>query len=242
MTEHRVLNPLDHARLHIRSGSGAEFGDAVMACLAVPLEFRRLAWDYPILFRYDSETRSYSAFALLGFEPGENLFVEDGHWAASCRPLAISVQPFLIGRSQNGDGPAQVHIDLAHPRVELDGPTTAGSAAVFDKDGNPTAFLDSITDMLGALDEGYRESAAFMTALSRNDLLEPFSMDVTLATGESHRMVGYHLIHEERLRQLEPSVLIDLHRAGHLEPIFMALASLGNLAKLLRRKNLRVHG
>ena len=52
-------------------------------------------------------------------------------------------------------------------------------------------------------------------------------------------MVGYHLVHEERVRNLEPGVLAELHAAGHLEPVYMALASLGNLAKLVRRKSAR---
>jgi hypothetical protein len=96
--------------------------------------------------------------------------------------------------------------------------------------------------MLGALDEGYRASGEFYAALDRYDLLEPFSMDVTLDNGASHRLVGYHLVNEDKLRALEPGVLAELHRDGHLEPIFMALASLGNLAKLVRRKNRRVNG
>lgn len=235
MTSHQILNPADHGTLRIRPGAGADMGDGVMASLAVPAEFRRLATEYPILFRFDGESRTFSALALFGFEPGENLFVGDGRWDASVRPLAMAVQPFLIGRSRDGEGPAQVHVDMAHPRIATDGE----GMPVFDEGGKPTPYLESIADMLGALDEGYRAGADFMAALARYDLLEPFSMDVTLDNGASHRMVGYHLVHEERVRNLEPGVLAELHAAGHLEPIYMALASLGNLAKLVRRKSAR---
>lgn len=238
MTTHQVLNPADHGDLRIRTSAGPMLGDATMASLVVPAEFRRLSCEYPILFRYDTAQRSFSALALLGFEDGENLFVEGDEWQASCRPLAIAVQPFLVGRSQSGDGPSQVHIDTAHPRVA----SGDDGVAVFDEAGQPTPFLEEIAGMLGALDEGYRASGEFYAALDRYDLLEPFSMDVTLNSGASHRLVGYHLINEERLRGLEPAVLAELHLAGHLEPIFMALASLGNLAKLVRRKDRRMNG
>jgi hypothetical protein len=67
-------------------------------------------------------------------------------------------------------------------------------------------------------------------------------MDVTLDSGASHRLVGYHLVNEEKLRTLDAAALGELHGAGHLEPIYMALASLGNLGKLVRRKNRRVDG
>ena len=42
---------------------------------------------------------------------------------------------------------------------------------------------------------------------------------------------------EERLRALESATLGELHQAGHLMPIFMALASLGNFTRLIARKN-----
>ena len=65
----------------------------------------------------------------------------------------------------------------------------------------------------------------------------------SFATARSHRLVGYHLIDEEKLRALEPGALAELHSAGHLMPIFMALASVSNLAALVARKNRRLgHG
>lgn len=239
MTSHQILDPHHHRHLHIRAGADVALGDDMMACLAVPAEFRRLACEYPLLFQYNSAARSYSALALFGFEPGENLYVEKGEWHATCQPLAMAVQPFLVGKAPDGAGPAQVHIDMAHPRVLMDADGAADAIAVFDSNGQPTPYLDRMSDMLGALDAGYSAAPEFMAALQRYDLLEPFSMDVTLNNGARHRMVGYHLIHEEKLRSLEPGAVHELHTAGHLEPIFMALASLGNLAKLVRRKNQR---
>lgn len=240
MTLHQILNPEDHRTLRVHVGAGAEFGDAVMAGIVVPPEFRRLACDYPILFRFDGERRSFTPVALFGFEPGENLYLVDGRWDATTRPLAMGVQPFLIGRLPGAadDGAAQVHIDMGHPRIATNGE----GVRVFDDDGAPTPLLDRMADMLGALDAGYRATATFCAALDRYDLLEPFSMDVTLEDGSSRRLVGYHLINEEKLRTLDAGALGELHRDGHLEPAYMALAALGNLGKLVRRKNRRLHG
>lgn len=233
MSNHQILNPADHAELRIRTEAGVALGDAVTACLAVPAEFRRLACEFPILFRYDAERGSFSALALMGFEQGENLYLQGDQWDAACRPLAMAVQPFLIGRSQDDEGPSQVHIDMAHPRISKDG----GGIPVFDEAGQPTAFLQRAIEMLGALDDGYRASEDFFAACKRYDLLEPFSMDVTLNNGAMHRMVGYHLVNEEKLQALEPDVLAELSAQGHLLPLYMAIASLGNLGKLIARKN-----
>ena len=148
------------------------------------------------------------------------------------QPLSIAIRPFLVGRSSQGDGPGQVHVDIEHPRVATDGEGTL----VFDEAGQPTPYLEEVADMLGALDEGYRDSGAFFDALDRYGLIEPFAMDVAMPDGGQQRLVGYHLIHEEKLAALESGALVELHAAGHLLPAYAALTSLGNLAKLARRK------
>lgn len=238
MSTHQILNPADHAQLRIRTDAGPALGDGVSACLAIPAEFRRLACEYPILFRYDAERGAFSALALFGFETGENLYLDGDNWDAAAKPLAQSVQPFLIGRAPDGEGAAQVHIDMAHPRIAADG----NGAAAFDADGQPTPYLEQVIEMLGALDEGYRASDDFFAACKRYDLLEAFSMDVTLESGAMHRMVGYNMVNEDKLAALEPGILSELHTAGHLAALYMAIASLGNLGKLVRRKSRRNHG
>ena len=239
MSRHAVLTSEEHRNLRVQTGSSAALGDAVMSCFTVPSEFRSLQHNYPIMFRRDETSGAFSALALLGFESGENLFLAGDRWDADYKPMALSIQPFLVGRSADADGTAQIHVDLDHPRIARSDEGTL----LFDATGNPTPYLERVSEMLGDLDEGFRASAAFFSALERYNLLEPFFLDVTLRNGASHRMVGYHLINEERLAALEPSSVGELHREGHLQPIFMALASLSSLANLIERKNrAQAHG
>ncbi len=238
MSNHQILNPADHGGLRINTEAGTDMGDAVMASLAVPAEFRRLACEYPILFRHDLQSDTFSSLALFGFEDGENLFLDGRAWDASIKPLAMAIQPFLVGRGPDDADTVQVHIDMGSPRISA----TGEGVRVFDDAGQPTPYAEQIIEMLGALDQGYRASSAFFAALDRYELLEPFSMDVTLENGMQHRLVGYHMVDEAKVASLEPGALAELHAAGHLAPLFMAMASLGNLGKLVRRKNRRVNG
>jgi hypothetical protein len=238
MTNHAVVTSEAHRDLRVKTEASADLGDAMMACPTVPDEFRALQNEFPILFRRDPETRRFSALVLMGFEAGENLYLQDDGWAARYRPLGLAAQPFLIGRAEGNEGPGQVHIDMAHPRISRDGE----GMRLFDDNGMPSDFLDRIATILGALDEGFRESPAFYQALDRHELLEPFALDVELNDGSKHRMVGYHLINEERLGELDAGELAELQQAGYLTPIFMAMASLSNLSKLVEWKNRRVHG
>ena len=236
MSNHAILDRDTHRHLRVRTEPGADYGDGVMACLTVPIEFRRVQNEFPILFRRDLESGAFSALALMGFENGENLFLEEGRWEARYKPMALAIQPFLVGRQASGEGPAQVHIDLAHPRIAPEGE----GIGLFDEHGQPTPYLEQVAAMLGDLDEGYRASQAFFDALERHELLEPLSVDVELGDGSKHRLVGYHIVNEDRLAALDGAGLGELHRAGHLMPTFMALASLSNLAELARRKNRRM--
>jgi hypothetical protein len=233
MSAHVMLDPDAHRDLRIHVEASAELGDGVMACLTPPYEFRRVQNEFPILFRKDIETGRFSALALFGFEPGENLFLDKGRWDARYKPLALAVQPFLIGRSADPDRPSQVHIDLEHPRIAKGGE----GVRLFDETGRPSPFLEQATERLVDLDKAYRASAAFYNALDRHQLLEPFSLDVELKDGSKHRLIGYHLIDEARLIALSPGEIGELHREGHLMPMFMAMASLSNIAGLVERKN-----
>lgn len=232
MTDHAVLSSERHRDLRVRTERGAALGDAVMACVTVPSEFRQVQAHYPILFRQDVERTGFTALAMFGWEQGENLFLDGDRWSAAYVPLAQAIQPFLIGRVSEGSADKQVHIDLASPRIG-----SGEGVRLFDELGQPTPYLEDIAAKLGALDAGWQASEAFFAALRRHELLEPFALDVTLDDRSKNRLVGYHIIDEERLRGLDASALGDLHAEGHLLPIFMAVASLGRINDLVARRN-----
>ncbi len=235
---HAILTLEAHRDLRIRTERHAALGDAQMCCITVPTEFRAVQNEYPILFRLNEERTQFSALAMFGFEPGENLFLDETGWHARYRPLAMEIQPFLIGGGPADEGEKQVHVDLASPRI-----AQGEGMRVFDEVGRPTPYLERIAELLGALDEGYRDSAGFFAALERYELLEPFTLEVTLDDGSENRLVGFHIINEDRLEALEGAALADLQAGGHLLPIYMALASLANLSALVARRNQRsAHG
>lgn len=231
---HVQVNPVEHRHLRVLGTPDPALGDQVMSCPALPIEFRRLQNEFPILFQRDVESGAFRAVALMGFEEGENLFFEEGRWIARYRPLVLAVQPFLVGRSRTPDEPSFIHINLDHPRVG-----DPEGTLLFDDAGQPTPYLQNVAAMLDHLDVGLHESAGFFEALERYQLLEPFAFDIMLDDGTEQRLLGYHLINEDRLRELEAGIIAELHREGYLMPMFMALASLSNMPALVDRKKRR---
>jgi hypothetical protein len=235
MPDHAILTAEAHRELRVREDHGAALGDAVMCCVTFPQEFRRVQDEYPILFRLNAERTAFTAYAMFGFTDGENLFLDGDRWDAAYRPLAMDVQPFLIGGADSR-GDRQVHVDLASPRI------AAGEGVrVFDEDGRPTPFLEGIADKLGEVDQAHQGAADFYAAVERHKLLEPLTLEITLDDGSANRLVGFHAVDEARLAGLDAAAVAELHAAGHLMPLFMAIASTGRLNALVARKNRQLH-
>jgi hypothetical protein len=235
MPNHAILNNVQHKHLRVIVERGPAWGDALMSALTFPAEFRDLQACYPIVFAKNG-AGAFDALALFGFEQGENLFLGPDGWDAPVIPLTMQRQPFLIGRGAFEDGGQElsVHIDLDSPRVRDGG---AEGEALFLAYGGTTEYMEHMASLLRTIHDGVQASQAFCGALQELDLLEPFVFDVELDSGARHRLAGFHAIHEERLAGLTPDQIAGLQRAGWLQPIWMAVASLSQFRVLVARKN-----
>lgn len=234
MSQSVLLNSVDHKDLRVIPGRGAAWGDNVMFSLTFPQEFRHVQAHYPIVFRPTDDATGYEALALFGFETGENLFLgsrESSGWDAHYIPLNIERRPFLIGR--HGDE-LNIHIDPEHPRLSR----TEGEE-LFLPYGGTSPYLERIQSVLLTLHQGLQAMPAFVAALREHELLESFVADIELGDGSQHRLIGFYTINEERLQALSGAALEALQRAGHLEAIYMAIASLSNFRDLIARRERR---
>jgi hypothetical protein len=244
MATHALLNNVDHKHLRVITARGARYGDAVMSALTFPAEFRELQAYYPIVFARNADGSTFDALALFGFQDGENLFLDEAEgrparWDAAAIPLSVERQPFLIGR---GAEELSIHIDMDHPRV-LGGPGAATAdegEPLFLTYGGTSEYLERIASVLRTLHDGLDAARAFSAALVELELLESFVLDIELDDGSQNRLGGFYTIHEERLLALSAEQLERLNRAGYLQAIYMALASLSQFRGLIDRKN-RAH-
>ncbi len=234
MAKAELLNNVDHKDLRVITRRAAEYGDDTIIVSTFPSEFVHIQAHYPIVFRKTQEGLSFEAFALLGFVPGENLFLGPDGWTVNYVPLTIQRQPFLIGVSGED---LTVHVQLDSPRIA----TNPGEGeAVFLTHGSPTEFLERINSTLLAIHQGVQAMPAFISALIQHELLEAFAVDVELEDGSKHRLDGFYTVNQDRLNKLSGAALEQLQRAGYLQPIYMVIASMVNFRDLIERKN-RLH-
>jgi hypothetical protein len=237
MAQHALLNNIEHKSLRIITRRAVEYGDAVMYVATFPGEFRNLQSCYPIVFHKRQDTGAFQPLALFGLQEGQNLFLTESGWDASYVPLVIERAPFLIGRGPAaGSGAPElvVHVDLDSPRIS----TTEGEL-LFREYGGTTEYLDRMTSVLGAVHQGLEATPAFTAALTELDLLESFVLDVDLDDGTQRRLAGFYTINEDQLRALSGAQVAGLHERGMLQPIYMAIASMGHMRTLIERQRAR---
>ena len=237
MTNHVLLNNVDHKDLKVITTRSAEYGDNVQFAITFSWEFRSIQAHYPIFFTKDAGTGKFTAVAMFGFQDKENLFLSDRGWDANYVPLAIRREPFLIGFQQSGEsggaeGEPVIHVNLDSPRVG-----NSKGEAVFLAHGGISEYLEQTNSILNTINEGYPVHELFIKELVEHGLLESFALDIQLNDGSQNRLMGFYTINEDVLFELDGDALASLNEKGFLLPIYMALASLSNIRDLIGRKN-----
>ena len=233
MAKFALLNSVDHQHVKIITERSARYGDDVKQALTFPFEFRNVQAFYPILFQPD-QNGGFIPVALFGFESRENLFLGEAGWQAAYIPAMMRREPFLIGYQQpagQSERTRVLSLDMAHPRVN-----TAQGEALFEPLGGRTPFLENAANLLETIYEGLAHNRAFIAALQEHELLEAVTMDIALKDGSRNQLLGYHCLAEEKIKELPGSVLEAFNQNGFLMPMFMALASMANVQRLVELK------
>ncbi len=223
MTNIALLNDQAHRDLRVQPGAAARYGDNRRFVAVIVGEFPHLAVHYPILLTKDQETGAFFLGAMLGFDEGENLFLDD-RGMETYRPLNLQRGPFFTAGSE-------IAIDLDSPRID-----DAGKP-LFTEAGEPTAYLQNIMALFRDLKPGLEITKLFVETLVRLKLIEPVDIDVAFDDGSRRTLTELYTINQDALRALPDAAVIDLFRRGYLQLIYLMIASLKQVAVLARSKN-----
>lgn len=240
MANHQLLDNVSHKDIKVITTQHPKYGDDQSYTRVMLTELRAAQSEYPLFLRKNNETGQFEIIAMFGLTESENLFLDEQGWHAHYLPLTIQRRPFLIG-FQSSDDPANpedkpvVHIDMDSPRVS----TTEGEA-LFLAQGGQSPYLQHISSVLNAIHQGNEHNQPFMDALQQFELIEPVNLKIQLDNGENIELTGLYTVQEETLRALPGESIAQLHQQGYLDAIYMMLASLQNLTRLIAMKNQRL--
>ena len=133
--------------------------------------------------------------------------------------------PFFV----SGDDLA---IDLDHSRVSAD-----IGQALFNDQGEPTPYLESIKAAFQQLKPGIEMTKRFIDTLLKLNLLEPVDIVLGFDDGSNRNLTDLYTVNQEVLRELADAAVIELFRRGYLQLIYFLIASLKQIPVLAKKKN-----
>lgn len=231
---HRNLKLRDDVNtLHAAAGLNsffltvAEFGDACR--------------EYPILFLRagnDAQGKPLVApVAVFGLKPGQNLFLPrdaagvlapETRWQGRYVPATLRAYPFTMAK-----------VDETQLAMCIDegwaGWSTEQGRALFDEQGEPTAFLEDLRKFTEQIEIEVERTRLAGQALLEMGLLQDRRFDATLPDGSPLAVDGFLAIDEKRYAELTDAEVLSLQRRGLLAVLHLHQVSLGNMRTLLER-------
>lgn len=220
-----VLNNTLHRKVRVTASAALALGDNQHFVPVAVSEFPALALHYPILFAKDADTGQFYCGAMLGFDAGENLCIDEQREDGLYRPLNLRRGPFYTA----GD---ELAVDLEHPRV-----SATGEHPLFDETGNPSLYLQSVMGIMRELKPGLARTTVFIRTLLDLQLIEPVAIKSQFDDGSRRETDGLYTVSQDALAGLDDKSAVDLFRRGYLQLIYLQRASLGNVTALAQRKN-----
>lgn len=239
MANYVPLNTETHRSMRVIADRGAEYGENIHICPVVADELSNLVLDYPACLIKDPNNGQFGLCVLLGFESGENLFLEGDCWDACYVPANMRCMPFRVAFTTAEGEPHKpentvLTIDLDSSRVQEE-----RGEALFNSDGSPSAFLQNINGELSRLMSGVESTRAFIDLLVDKDLIEPARISVSFADGEKKNFDGLYTINHEKLAGLPEETVQLMYERGYLQACTMIVVSMGQVQRLINLRNAR---
>lgn len=227
-----ALNKNQHV-VFTKPGETPDFCQKLNALPVSYSEFSRVSHDYPIVFISSDNGETFGTVALLGLQPGQNLFVgSDGAWDNSVYlPAYARRYPFCMGKVKVDDVLQNERIVcVAQQSVDQ-----KKGEALFDEQGVALPKWVEMEKLLHEYEADLMRSEEMCAILKQYDLLEPFSMQAVPTSGSAMQLTGMYRIAEARIESLSDEQLRNLVRTGVMGRIYTHILSLDNFARLLDR-------
>lgn len=229
------LNLANHRHLQLEPQQCAQHGAELNLIPVVMSEFRQLVTQYPILLTKNGDTGAFTFVAMLGFAKGENLFWRDHQWHSIYLPLQIRRQPFFVGAKDAATGEHPLCIDMDSPSISQ----APNAVALYSDSGEESDYLLEAKQNLAQLLQGEADNHDFILLLQELKLLQSLSVEIAFEHAAPTRLNGLYTIDEKQFNNLSDAQLLRLHRTHFFEPIYMMIASLGQIYSLIDLKNRR---
>ncbi len=234
MTNYVMLDSEKHADLKVDETAKGVGSNRIRNTYVVVHELQRASGSYPLFFIKNPDTGMFSLICLLGFNEGENLFIDSDKWDARYIPLNIRRGPFALGEQAGNQGNSEnvVLVDLDDSRVS----GRTGEVA-FNERGFPTDYLEEKLSILKTLNDGKEKTDAFVRKLLELDMIMPATFQISFDDGSAQKLQGLYTVDQDKLQRLDSKDVMSFYENGYFEYVYMMIASIGQMEHLIDRKN-----
>jgi hypothetical protein len=204
------------AKLNAMFVAAAEFGDV---CREFPIVFVKAGKEA-------DGSDAIAPIAVFGLTQNENLYVTGERWRAQYIPAVLRAYPFCIARID--DSRFAICVDTAFP-----GTSVLEGQPLFEEDGKPAELLKNMTTHLETLEGEIQRTRLVGKRLLELNLLREMRFDATLPDGRQHTVDGFLTVDDQKMTELPPETVLELHRNGVLGLVHLHWVSLGNMRRLV---------
>lgn len=226
MPNYQAIAPASHAALRWKRFDSYAFAAHEAVAPLVAQELPRACLHLPLAFIAQGE--AFAPVAVLGLQPGQNLFVTpDGRWAGGYIPAAYRGHPFAL--AQTPDNQLVLCVDADSGLV-----SASEGELFFDKQGQPAQAVKDVLDFLQQVHANRPATQRLCAALQAEEgLIVPWPLTLKSDKGEQ-TVQGLCRIDEAKLNALDSDALTRLHRAGALPIAYCQLLSMQHIQTLGR--------
>lgn len=228
------INRTRHEKLKVQPVESYGFARGIHIVSLMMQEFANAVTVYPIVFIEDAERDAFLPVALLGFTPGENLFVDDaGAWDAAYIPAIVRRYPFGLARTTE----TEVFSVCIDEESGLLSETDGLPLFVAGEDTSPV--MERAKSYLLELHQMERSTRAFCDLLREKNLFVPLNLRVR-DPGAVRDVTGCYVVNEQRLNGLSDETFLEFRRRSYLPAIYSHLNSLAQIERLVRLRTRRI--
>ncbi|WPL15592.1 SapC [Thiorhodovibrio winogradskyi] len=229
-----------HASQRWHRFSSYEFARQAHLAALVGAELPKAAMTMPIALvpraaqaeSQKDHTQGFMFIALLGLEPGVNLFIApNGRWIGRYVPAALRGYPFRLAKA--GDDKLVLCVDQDSGLIG-----EQGDEPFFNQNGEVAEPVGKVMEFLTQIERNRAATLGICDRLRTHGLIQPWPIKLKAADGGGRPLEGLFRIDEAALNALPADALIELRDAGALPLAYCQLLSmqqlglLGELAKL----------
>lgn len=219
-----------HGDLKLKPNSGVIYATGSHMLPLRVTEVAQATVDFPVMMSRMSNG-ALSLSALTSFEPNKNLFAVGGEWNSSFQPVAMKTYPVFLMKAEDESPDPILGIDADSDALGDEG------QALFDKKGKLSLPIKQLKSQLLEDSKNMVHTFQFFETLEKFELIRSVDLALNYSDGQTNRIRGLSMIHEDNLQSLNSERLTELRDRGYLAPIYAMLFSVFQLNALIRRHN-----